>query len=100
MKFIYTTSIITAILAATVPAIPLADAEASISEATLEKRASAQFAVYTDSGKFHPIPPSPHIPPQLTLDRPQLAVAAPSSSPTHPRQPRVTLALPKTASRY
>ncbi|KAI9651346.1 hypothetical protein NHQ30_001386 [Ciborinia camelliae] len=46
MKFIYTTSIITAILAAVVPALPVADAEANVA---LEKRASTQFAVYTDS---------------------------------------------------
>ncbi|KAJ8062008.1 hypothetical protein OCU04_009790 [Sclerotinia nivalis] len=49
MKFIYTTSIITAILAAVVPALPVADAEANVAIAALEKRGSTQFAVYTDS---------------------------------------------------
>lgn len=48
MKFIYTTSIITAILAAVAPALPVADAEANAAM-TLEKRGSTQFAVYTDS---------------------------------------------------
>ncbi|KAF7914565.1 uncharacterized protein EAF01_000971 [Botrytis porri] len=48
MKFIYTTSIITAILAAVAPALPVADAEANAAM-ILEKRGSTQFAVYTDS---------------------------------------------------
>ncbi|ESZ90907.1 hypothetical protein SBOR_8714 [Sclerotinia borealis F-4128] len=48
MKFLYTTSIITAILAAVVPALPVADAEVN-SAATLQKRDSASFSVYTDS---------------------------------------------------
>ncbi|KAB8292492.1 hypothetical protein EYC80_008203 [Monilinia laxa] len=49
MKLIYTASIITAILAAAVPALPAVDAEANAGIAALEKRASTQFAVYTDS---------------------------------------------------
>lgn len=49
MKFIYTTSIITAILAAVVPALPVAEPEANADISTLAKRDGTQFAVYTDS---------------------------------------------------
>jgi hypothetical protein len=48
MKFIYTTSVIAAILSSVSLALPVAEAEAN-GVVTLEKRGSTQFEVYTDS---------------------------------------------------